>query len=136
MAFSLFSFLFEDTTCFEIIKALYGLTDNELEILACIHNIQNADIKAIQEIIPKDYSTLTRSLHKLVTTGLVKKAKVTLPRGGYKYQYTALSIEEIKEKVHSLLDEIYVRMHGAISKFTEEKCRELYESVMVKYKQK
>lgn len=132
-SFSLFSFLFEDTSCFEIIKTLYGLTQSELEILTCVHNIKESDIKAIQKIIPKDHSTISRALQKLISTGLVKKQKVILHQGGYKYRYTPLSIEEMKNKFLASLEEIMQRMKEAVQTLSEEKCKEFFQEVIKKY---
>ena len=87
MTFPLSSFESQEITCFEIIKAAYALSENELEIMRCIKNIQPVDIKGIAEIIPKDRATISRSIQRLMGIGVVRKTKINLERGGFKYLY-------------------------------------------------
>ena len=99
MSFSLSSFESDDITCFDIIKAFYALTDNELEVLSCVHKGQPLDIKSITDIIPKDRATISRSIKKLMAIGFVRSDKITLDRGGYKFMYSSLSMKEIRDKL-------------------------------------
>jgi predicted transcriptional regulator len=133
MSFPLSSFDSKDVTCFDIIKAAYALSENELEIMMCIKSIQPADIKAITEIIPKDRATISRSIQRLIGIGIVRKTKINLDRGGFKYLYSSLSVEELKSKLRELIQRISENMDVAISNLTEEKCKEVFQGVMLKY---
>ena len=133
MSFPLASFDNEEVTCFDIIKATYALSENELEIMMCIKHSQPADIKMIAEIIPKDRATISRSIQRLMGIGFVKKTKINLDRGGFKYIYSSLSTEEMKSKLTELIRRIADRMETAINNLTEEKCQVLYNEVVVKY---
>ena len=108
MFFSLSSYETENITCFDIIKAVHALTENELEILSCIHQNQPTDMKAIISIIPKDRATISRSIQKLMSIGFVRQEKINLERGGYKYRYYSKSMKEIREKLHKLNSEANV----------------------------
>ncbi|MBY9001216.1 MAG: MarR family transcriptional regulator [Candidatus Heimdallarchaeota archaeon] len=134
MSFSLSSFESDDITCFDIIKAFYALTDNELEVLSCVNKAQPLDIRSIISIIPKDRATISRSIKKLMAIGFVRSDKITLDRGGYKFMYSSLSMREIREKLTLNIESISKRMTAAISNLTEEKCTAMYESVLAKYK--
>ncbi len=133
MSYSLSSFDNEDITCFDIIKATYALSENELEVMMCIKHSQPTDIKTIAEIIPKDRATITRSIQRLMGIGFVKKTKINLDRGGFKFIYSSLSTEEMKNKLKILIRRISDRMNSAIDNLTEEKCQEAYQGVVSKY---
>ena len=136
MTFPLSSFDSKEITCFEIIKAAYALSENELEIMMCIKNIQPVDIKGIAEIIPKDRATISRSIQRLMGIGIVRKTKINLDRGGFKYLYSSMSVEELKTKLLELINRISQNMKYAISNLTEEKCKEAFEEIRSKYSSK
>ena len=133
MSFPLSSFDSKDVTCFDIVKAAYALSENEIEIMMCIKNMQPADIKVITEIIPKDRATISRSIQRLIGIGIVRKTKINLERGGFKYIYSSLSVEELKTKLRELIERISENMECAISNLTEEKCKEVFKEVRAKY---
>ena len=134
MFFSLSSYETENITCFDIIKAVHALTENELEILSCIHQNQPVDMKTIVTIIPKDRATISRSIQKLMSIGYIRQEKINLERGGYKYHYYSKSMEEIREKLKLQIVNISNKMVDAVSNLTEEKCREIYNQIIEKYK--
>ncbi len=136
MTFPLSSFDSKEITCFEIIKAAYALSENELEIMMCIKNIQPVDIKGIAKIIPKDRATISRSIQRLMGIGIVRKTKINLERGGFKYLYSSMSVEELKIKLIELINRISINMEHAISNLTEEKCKEVFKEVQTKYSPK
>ena len=133
MSFSLSSFDSDDITCFDIIKAFHALTDNELEVLSCVHQSQPVDIKGITDVIPKDRATISRSIKKLLAIGFVRSDKITLERGGYKFLYSSLSMMEIREKLKQSIEQISKRMIKAVSNLTEAKCTAMYKNVLLKY---
>ena len=133
MSFSLSSFDNEELTCFDIIKATYALSENELEVMMCIKHSQPTDIKTIVDIIPKDRATITRSIQRLMGIGFVKKTKINLDRGGFKYIYSSLSTEEMKSKLKELLHRIAERMDSAIDSLNEEKCQDMFNGIVLKY---
>jgi predicted transcriptional regulator len=134
MSLPLSSFDSDELTCFDIVRALFALSDNELEILACINHNQPVDIKSITAIIPKDRASIVRSIQRLMAVGVVRKEKVSLERGGYKYLYYSLPMSEFRERLSELIKRINKRMEKAILDLTEEKCREMYKNVENKYK--
>lgn len=133
MSFSLSSFDSDEITCFDIIKAFHALTDNELEVLSCVHQGQPVDIKGITDVIPKDRATISRSIKKLLAIGFVRSDKITLERGGYKFVYSSLSMLEIRDKLKQNIEQVSKRMIKAVSSLTEEKCVAMYKSVLIKY---
>ena len=78
MSTALYSLLSDELSCFDIIKAFFALSDNEIEILSCINNKQGIDIERITEIIPKNRTTISRSIQRLTSIGVIRKDKVNL----------------------------------------------------------
>jgi len=134
MSFPLSSFDSDEITCFDVVKALFGLSDNEVEVLACINHNKPVDIKKIITIIKKDRASIVRSIQRLMDVGAVKKEKVSLAKGGYKYLYFTLPITEFRDKLRELVSKISERMEKGIMELSEEKCNEMYLNVIEKYK--
>ena len=133
MSFPLSSFDSDEITCFDIVRALFGLSENELEVLACINHNKPVDVRGITEIIKKDRASIVRSIQRLMDVGAVKKEKVSLERGGYKYLYYTLPIVEFRDKLKELVTRISVRMEKGIMDLSDEKCNEMYLEVVQKY---
>ena len=133
MSFPLSSFDSDDITCFDIVRALFGLSENELEVLACINHNKPVDVKGITKIIKKDRASIVRSIQRLMDVGAVKKEKVSLERGGYKYLYYTLPIAEFRDRLRDLVERISTRMEKGIMELSEEKCNEMYFDVVQKY---
>jgi predicted transcriptional regulator len=133
MSFPLSSFDSDEVTCFDVVKALFGLSDNEVEVLASINHNKPIDVKGITKIIKKDRTAIVRSIQRLMDVGAVKKEKVSLERGGYKYLYHTLPIDEFRDKLKELIVKISERMEKGIMELSEEKCSEMYLNVVDKY---
>ena len=133
MSFPLSSFDSNDLTCFDIIRAIFGLSENELEVLACINHNKPIDVKGITEIIKKDRASIVRSIQRLMDVGALKKEKVSLEKGGYKYLYYTQPIDEFRDKLRELVIKISERMEKGIMELSDEKCNEMYDNVVRKY---
>lgn len=133
MSFPLSSFDSDDITCFDIVRALFGLSENELEVLACINHNKPVDVKGITKIIRKDRASIVRSIQRLMDVGAVKKERVSLERGGYKYLYYTLPMTEFRDRLRDLVERISARMEKGIMELSEEKCNKMYFEVVDKY---
>ncbi len=133
MSFPLSSFDSDDISCFDIVRALFGLSENELEVLACINHNKPVDVKGITAIIKKDRASIVRSIQRLMDVGSVKKEKVSLERGGYKYVYFTLPMVEFRDRLKELVKRIANRMEKGIMELSEEKCEDMYFNVVQKY---
>ncbi|MHA1667986.1 MAG: MarR family transcriptional regulator [Candidatus Heimdallarchaeaceae archaeon] len=133
MSFALSSMLSDELSCFDIVKVMYGLTDNEVEVLSCIHNLQPVTIKKLGEIIPKDRATITRALQRLMSIGAVSKEKRNLEMGGYHFLYSSMSMNKLKTHLIETLEQIMNHMRDKLENLSEEKCREMFLRVQKKY---
>ena len=120
--------------CFDIVKSTYGLNKTELETMVVVHCNQHCDIKRIEAILPKDRTTLTRTIQKLLEYKLIAKEKITLSKGGYKYRYTTMTTSEMKEKLTKLITLICKNIFETLGELSEEKCEEKYQSIIRRYK--
>lgn len=136
MSTALYSLLSDDLTCFDIIKAFFALSDNEIEILSCVHNKQGIDIERLMEIIPKNRTTISRSIQRMISIGVIRKDKVNLVKGGYKFIYYSKPVNEIKEFLLELIDKLTISMRRSIQNLSDERCAELFKEVVNKYKKK
>ncbi|MCK4844538.1 MAG: hypothetical protein KAS95_02585 [Candidatus Heimdallarchaeota archaeon] len=134
MSTALYSLLSDELSCFDIIKAFFALSDNEIEILSCIHNKQGIDIERITEIIPKNRTTISRSIQRLTSIGVIRKDKVNLVKGGYKFVYYSKPVNEIKEFLLELIDKLAISMKNSMQNLSDERCAELFKEVVNKYK--
>ncbi|UJG44513.1 MAG: hypothetical protein K9W46_04875 [Candidatus Heimdallarchaeum endolithica] len=134
MSLSLNSLLSKDITCFDVIKNLFALTDNEIDVLACINHLQLVSIARITEILPKDRATISRSISRLMGIGVVRKEKENLEKGGYQFLYSSLPMEELRNFVKNTLNSIIENMTNAMDNLTKEKCEEKFQEVKKKYK--
>ena len=96
-----------------LLRCLLNLTRTEYRVLTALMK-QEMDAKSLAALLDLDRSTVQKALMSLVERGLVRRRKVGLPRGGYKFLYRSLSPEEMK----SLLND-------AIRRWCESLSREL-----------
>ncbi len=106
-----------DASCTDIVKCLFGLTDFELVIYRRLvkQGPQKADEMA--PILRRDRSTVYRGLQKLISSGLAFRDTKSIERGGYYHVYSAVSPEQLKNKLHKCADDWFDNMNKAIEEF-------------------
>lgn len=106
-----------DASCRDIVKCLFGLTDFELVIYRRLvkQGPQKAD--DIAPILKRDRSTVYRGLQKLISSGLAFRDVKSIERGGYYHVYSAVSPEQLKNKLHKCADDWFDNMNKAIEDF-------------------
>ena len=94
--------------------------DKPSDLLCCAFGLRNSEIdtyfslisgpktvEQISELIEKDRSTVQRVLNKLHKKNLVERTTHYIERGGYFYEYSAKSTEEVRKEILAQLDEWY-----------------------------
>lgn len=106
-----------EATCRDIVKCMFKLTDFELAIYKKL--VKQGPLKAddLAPVLKRDRSTVYRALQKLVASGLAFRETKTIDRGGYFHIYTAVSPEQLKQKLHKCADDWFENMSGAIDDF-------------------
>jgi predicted transcriptional regulator len=90
------------------------------DLLCCAFGLRNSEIdtyfslisgpktvEEISELIGKDRSTVQRVLNKLHKKNLVERVAHFIDRGGYYYEYSAKSTDDVREEILTQLDEWY-----------------------------
>jgi len=106
--------LMGEASCKDIVKCLYRLTDFELVIYKKL--VKQGALKAddLAPVMKKDRSTVYRALQKLVASGLAFRETKSIERGGYYHVYTAVSPNQLKDKLHKCADDWFENMNEAI----------------------
>ena len=105
-------------------EPLVGLFTKSFEkpsdLLCCAFGLRNSEIdtyfslisgpktvEEISELIGKDRSTVQRVLNRLHKKNLVERVAHFIDRGGYYYEYSAKSTDDVREEILTQLDEWY-----------------------------
>ncbi len=106
-----------DASCKDIVKCLYRLSDFELGIYKKL--VKQGPLRAddLAPVVKRDRSTVYRALQKLVSSGLAFRDTKSIARGGYYHEYTAVSPDALKAKLHKCADDWFDNMNIAIEDF-------------------
>ncbi len=90
----------------DLLCCAFGLRNSELDVyFSLISGPKTAE--QIADRIGKDRSTVQRVLNKLHSKGLAKREAQTIDRGGYFFEYSAVSTEVVREQILSQLEDWY-----------------------------
>lgn len=106
-----------EASCKDIVKCIYRLTDFELAIYKKLVKQGSQKADDLAPVMKKDRSTVYRALQKLVSSGLAFRETKSIERGGYYYVYTAVSPNQLKDKLHKCADDWFENMNNAIEDF-------------------
>ncbi|MFW9805938.1 MAG: helix-turn-helix domain-containing protein [Candidatus Thorarchaeota archaeon] len=103
----LFSKEFEEPS--DLLCCAFGFRDTETKTyFALIGGPKTVEqLSELPHFVGKDRSTIQRVLNKLHKNSLVKRTRHFIERGGYYYEYEAISSEKVREELLSQLDEWY-----------------------------
>jgi len=106
-----------EASCRDIVKCIYGLSDFELAVYRKL--VKQGPLKAddLAPVFKKDRSTVYRALQKLVASGLAFRDTKSIDRGGYFHIYSAVSPEQLKQRLHKCADDWFENMNVAIDDF-------------------
>jgi predicted transcriptional regulator len=113
-----------ETIAMSVREPLVGLFSKSFEkpsdLLCCAFGLRNSEIdtyfslisgpktvEQITELIGKDRSTVQRVLNKLHKKNLVERDTHFIERGGYFYEYSAKSTDDVREEILAQLEEWY-----------------------------
>ncbi len=106
-----------EASCRDIVKCMYGLSDFELVLYKKLTKQGPLKADALAPAFKKDRSTIYRALQKLVAAGLAFRETKSIDRGGYYHVYSAVSPEQLKDRLHKCADNWYENMNKAIEDF-------------------
>lgn len=100
----LFSKSFEKPS--DLLCCAFGLRNSEIDTYFSLISGPKT-VEQISELIEKDRSTVQRVLNKLHKKNLVERTTHFIERGGYYYEYSAKSTEDVRKEILVQLDEWY-----------------------------
>ncbi len=109
-----------ETTFHHILKCVLNLTPSEIEVYIALHQHPNVGVDELANIVGKDRSGVYRSLQSLMEKGLVEREYRILKHGGYKYLYTPIPIENLKEKLRVELENWFKKLNEVVEDFSLE----------------
>ena len=106
-----------EASCKDIVKCLFRLTDFELVIYKKL--VRQGPLRAddLAPALKRDRSTVYRALQKLVAAGLAFRDTKSIERGGYFHVYSAVSPEQLKQRLHKCADDWFDNMNKAVDDF-------------------
>ena len=90
----------------DLLCCAFGLRSSEIDTYFSLISGPKT-VEQITDIIGKDRSTVQRVLNKLHKKNLVERVTHYIERGGYYYEYSAKSTEDVREEILAQLDEWY-----------------------------
>jgi len=90
----------------DLLCCAFGLRNSELDVYFSLISGPKT-VEQIAERIGKDRSTVQRVLNKLHSKGLAKRESQRIDRGGYFFEYSAVSTEVVREQILAQLEEWY-----------------------------
>jgi predicted transcriptional regulator len=103
--------------CQDVLQCMFGLSNLDIAVLKNLIKKKNQKTRDLAKKIRKDRSIVHRSLHKLISSGLVIKEKQNLPKGGYYHVYSAVPEEKIKLQMQRCARDFYDNMLKLIDEF-------------------
>jgi predicted transcriptional regulator len=100
----LFSKNFEKPS--DLLCCAFGLRSSEIDTYFSLISGPKT-VEQISTIIGKDRSTVQRVLNRLHKKNLVERNTHFIERGGYYYEYSAKSTEEVREEILTQLEDWY-----------------------------
>jgi len=99
-----------DITADALLRCALGIRGSEIETYCMLLGETPLNVQEVAQRIGKSRSNVQRLLQNLVEKGLAIRQEELMGLGGYKYYYSAVSPEKMKEAIADRLDEWYQRM--------------------------
>jgi predicted transcriptional regulator len=93
-----------------LLRCALGIRVTEIETYCMLLNETPLNVQEVAQRIGKSRSNVQRLLQNLVEKGLATRQEELMGLGGYKYYYSAVSPEKMKEAITERLEEWYQRM--------------------------
>jgi predicted transcriptional regulator len=90
----------------DLLCCAFGLRNSELDVYFSLISGPKT-VEQIADKIGKDRSTVQRVLNKLHSKGLARRESQRIDRGGYFFEYSAVSSDVVREQILSQLEDWY-----------------------------
>ena len=106
---------FDKINCYEIVKCIFNLKNTDLKVLQSFHKNQGVTINQLTMKIGKDKSIIYRSLEKLISCKLCYKERKSGEKRGFIDYYYRIPIKDILKITEENLDRCYLKMKKIIN---------------------
>ena len=101
-----------------ILRCSFGVSKTEIDIIMMlIREGKQLDTLAIMKKIGKDKTTIQRAMKSLSEKELVHRKQINLDKGGYVYNYHAVSKKHIKERIYESFDNFKKSIENEIERW-------------------
>lgn len=97
-----------------IMECVFGIQRHEIRTFFALVEAPGSTVAELAATIDRDRSNVSRSLSTLYDKGLIDRERRLLDGGGYVYQYFAISLDEMRARMHRGVDEWSDQVHEAI----------------------
>ncbi|MDG5757835.1 helix-turn-helix domain-containing protein [Natronococcus sp. A-GB1] len=103
-----------------VMSCVFGIEPHETRTYLALVDQPGSTIDELEGPLERDRSTINRAMATLYERGLVRRDRRLLEGGGYVYQYTAVTLPEVRAILHGALDTWTATVHDVIDEFDGE----------------
>lgn len=103
-----------------VMECVFHVSERESRTYTELLGVPGSTAAELAERLDRDRSNINRSLSTLKEKGLVERERRLLNSGGHVYQYTAFSVPETKERMHTAVRVWSKHVHDRIGEFCSE----------------
>ncbi len=112
---------FDNINCYDIVKCIFNLKNTDLKVLQSFNKNDGVTISQLTKKIGKDRSIIYRSLEKLISCKLCYKERKSGEKRGFIDYYYRIPIEDILKITEKNLDKCYLKIKKIINNSDELK---------------
>jgi predicted transcriptional regulator len=111
----------EDPSFSHIMSCVFGIQEHESEAYLTLLERPGRTTDELAEYLDRDRSNVSRSLQTLLDRNLATRERRLLDGGGFVYQYSAVDLDTVKERLHESLDRWTASVHDHIDDFGSDR---------------
>lgn len=100
-----------------VMECVFGIQGHEIRTFFALVEAPGSTVAELADTLDRDRSNVNRSLSTLFEKGIIERERRLLEGGGYVYQYFALPLSEMQERMHRGVDEWSEQVHETIDEF-------------------
>ena len=97
-----------------VMECVFGIQAHEVRVHFALQEAPGSTASELADDLDRDRSNINRSLSALHENGLIERQRRLLDGGGYIYQYFAIPVTDMKERMHAGVDAWAEDVHETI----------------------